>query len=83
MMNNSNENISEQIKNNVDLYAREIIELHYKIQPELIIKYNEIQKEKFLDYIKSNLNFFEASISVDSRELYFNYIKFKRLVTEL
>ena len=42
MIKNSNENISEQIKNNVYLYARKIMELHYKTQPELIIKYNKI-----------------------------------------
>jgi len=30
MIKNSNENVSEQIKNNVYLYARKIMKLHYK-----------------------------------------------------
>lgn len=74
MVKNLNEDISKQIKENMNLFAEEIIELQYIIQPHLIIKYNKMQKEKFLDDIKSSLNFLSISIGVDSKELYFNYI---------
>ena len=74
-MGNKKRGISEQIQSNADTYAKEIIDLQYKIQPELIKKYDKLKNEKILHYITSTLNFLSASISVNNEELYFDYIK--------
>lgn len=75
MVKDLNENISKQIDNNLNDYSEKIIELQYSLQPELIIKYNKLQKEKFLGDIKSTLNFLSVSIRVGSKELYLSYIR--------
>ncbi|AGF57608.1 hypothetical protein [Clostridium saccharoperbutylacetonicum] len=75
MVKDLNENISKQISNNLNNYSEKIIELQYSLQPELIIKYNKLQKDKFLEDIKSTLNFLSVSIRVGSKELYFSYIR--------
>lgn len=75
MVKNLNLKFSKQINNNSNEYAKKIIDLQLIIQPHLIIKYNKIQKEKFLEDIKTNLNFLASAIRIDSKEVYLNYIK--------
>ncbi|WP_160688154.1 hypothetical protein [Clostridium sp. C2-6-12] len=75
MVKNVNLKFSKKINSNLDEYSKTIMDLQLIIQPQLIIKYNKIQKEKFLEDIKTNLSFLSSAIRIDSKEVYLNYIK--------